>query len=168
MTNIKVLIGSFTSNSYTHRNPLAQRHDETRFTHLLISGTNWILSCHLIYSPPGIMERLLTLAVSEVKALHFWRRKWPQSLIISSSLCLSCSWIYVRKSQNYCMLLSWRFLETDLRGRKEARSDVCTCLFCDWVFLHLHRCSTLCVIRRAMQGNNWGNKGYMLLSLSWF
>ena len=54
MTNIKILIGSFTNNSKAHWNPLAQRHGETRFTHLLISGTNWIIPRYrLIYSPQG-------------------------------------------------------------------------------------------------------------------
>lgn len=64
MTNIKILIGSFINNSKAHGNPLVQRHGETRFTHLLISGTNCILPryspqvAYTLFSPEGERTRI--------------------------------------------------------------------------------------------------------------
>lgn len=64
MTNIKILIGSFINNSKAHGNPLVQRHGETRFTHLLIGGTNCILPryspqvAYTLFSPEGERTRI--------------------------------------------------------------------------------------------------------------
>lgn len=64
MTNIKILIGSFINNSKAHGNPLVQRHGETHFTHLLISGTNCILPryspqvAYTLFSPEGERTRI--------------------------------------------------------------------------------------------------------------